>query len=327
MNSQKQIVVIGGGTGSFSLLQDLKKSYKHISAIVNMADNGGSTGLLRDEFGVLPPGDVRQCLVALSDAPEQLRELFNFRFPKNSSFSGHSFGNLFLSTVEMMTSDFNESVKMAQQVLQIRSLVIPVTLTSCNLVLNKNGKILKGEKAIGIEGFNGDKKPNLHLSPSPKINYLAESVIKKADLIVIAPGNLYRSLAPTLLVDGVGKSIRESNAKVVAVSNLVNKLNETDNFTVDDYISEIERFIGGPRVDVVLYNDTLPDKRLVKIYERKGEFLVNLKNPKKKRRYKLLGGNFISNKPFRQNPDDVLTKRSLIRHDGKLVAQALMRLR
>src|SRR5665213_528832 len=135
--SQPRIVVIGGGTGSFTLLSALKQHTPNLTALVTMADNGGSTGVLRDELGVLPPGDIRQCLVALSTAPEELRELFNYRFPEGT-FEGHSFGNLFLSAVERMTSDFNHAVRMAGDVLRIRGRVLPMTLQNCNLVLHSN---------------------------------------------------------------------------------------------------------------------------------------------------------------------------------------------
>src|SRR5579859_473717 len=127
-NPHPRIVVIGGGTGSFGVLSALKAHSKHITALVNMADNGGSSGVLRDELGVLPPGDVRQCLVALSTAPEELRSLFNYRFPEGT-LAGHSFGNLFLSAVERMTNNFEEGVRIASDVLRIKGRVLPITLT------------------------------------------------------------------------------------------------------------------------------------------------------------------------------------------------------
>ncbi len=131
-----KITLIGGGTGSYTLLQSLKSLTPNITALVNMADDGGSTGVLRDELGVLPPGDVRQCLVALSDAPQELRDLFNFRF-SGGSLDGHSFGNIFLSAVEKMTDNFEDSVRIAGDVLRIAGRVLPMTLDNCQLVMSK----------------------------------------------------------------------------------------------------------------------------------------------------------------------------------------------
>ena len=158
---EPKIVVIGGGTGSFTLLSALKNHTKNLTALVNMADDGGSTGVLRDELGVLPPGDVRQCLVALSDAPEEVRELFNFRFPRGT-FRGHSFGNLFLSAVEKMNKgDFNAAIHLAGDVLRITGRVLPITLDKCELICQLGKKKIKGQRRIDLTNFPPGTRPNL----------------------------------------------------------------------------------------------------------------------------------------------------------------------
>ena len=189
--NRPKIVVIGGGTGSFTLLSALKQHNVDLTALVNMADNGGSSGLLRDELGVLPPGDVRQCLVALSTAPEELRELFNYRFPEGT-FGGHSFGNLFISAVESMTSDFNDAIRIAGDVLRIQGRVLPMTLKDCNLVLEVGNKKIVGEYKIAYSDFDLQEKPKLSLTPKATITTESKQAIIDADLVVIAPGNLDR---------------------------------------------------------------------------------------------------------------------------------------
>ncbi len=325
--SEPKIVVIGGGTGSFTLLSALKNHTNNITALVNMADDGGSTGVLRDELGVLPPGDVRQCLVALSSAPEEVRELFNFRFPRGT-FRGHNFGNLFLSAVEKMNNgNFNEAVRVAGDVLQIHGSVLPITLDKCELVCKLGKKTVKGQRKIDLTTFQPGTKPRFSFKKSATINPEAEQAIIAADLIVIAPGGLYGSLAPALLVDGVGQALQVTKAKVVYVCNLVNKPNHTQDFAVHDYANEIERFTGQGTLDYVLYNDDTPSAALLKRYALDKEYPVNIDKRKLKRAtYESQNGSFLSHQHHKRDRSDSFIKRSLIRHDGEAVAEALLKL-
>lgn len=268
-----RIVVIGGGTGSFTLLSGLKNHSSHLTALVSMADDGGSTGLLRDELGVLPPGDVRQCLVALSRTP-RMRELFNYRFD-NGSLAGHAFGNLFLTALEKMTGSFGEAVEEAGRILDISGRVEPITLDKIRLVIEtSNGDITKGEFNGSQCNFHGHPHPQVRLEPAATINPRAREAICEADMIVIAPGGLYTSLAPALVVAGVSEAIRESKAKKIYVCNLVTKPGQTDGFSVSDYVSEIERFLDGGRLDYVIYNNRPPSEKLLKKYALDGEYPV-----------------------------------------------------
>lgn len=320
-----KIVVIGGGTGSFTLLQALRDMPCDITALVNMADDGGSTGMLRDELGVLPPGDVRQCLVALSEAPAQLRALFSFRFPEGS-LKGHSFGNLFLSAVEMMTEDFSEAVRMAGEVLRIKGRVLPMTTQNCQLALTRGASKIVGEHRIGQEHLGHKSHPELSLVPAATILPEAAEAIAAADLVVIAPGNLYASLAPALLVGGVAEALQASKAKVAFVCNLVNKQHHTDGFDIAEYADEIERFIGAPRLDYVLYNIDTPSKELLDKYAVEGEFPVAVNGSNlEQAHYNAIGGKFLSHVPPEATKHDVL-QRSLIRHDARQVAATLMSL-
>lgn len=323
-----KIVVIGGGTGSFTLLSGLKHYASDITAIVNMADDGGSTGQLRDELGVLPPGDVRQCLVALSDSP-RVRELFNYRF-EEGSFEGHAFGNLFLTALEKMTGSFAEAVDVADEVLNVRGRVVPVTLDNVHLIMRqRNANDIIGEYQIGSMKFDlGEERPKLELSPPAKINDDAKKAIEDADIVVIAPGNLYGSIAPALLVEGMKDALQHTNAQIVYVCNLVTKPGQTDGFKVHDFADEIERFIGAPVLDFVLYNTEQPGTELLEKYNRDKEFGVSYdKEELAKRHYKAKGHNLISTVvPKLKASDKIAHNRSFIRHNSDVIARQLMKL-
>lgn len=323
-----KIVVIGGGTGSFTLLSELKRYTHNLTALVNMADDGGSTGVLRDELGVLPAGDVRQCLVALSSSPK-VRELFNYRFDEGS-MKGHAFGNLFMAALEKMTGNFAEAVETASEVLRVRGSVYPITLDNVALELElSNGKSVKGEFEIAHTNFDKMTKPILRLDPIAHINPRAEEAILDADLVVIAPGNIYGSLAPALIVDGVSSALEATEAKKVYVCNLVTKPGQTDGFRVMDYVDEIERF-AGTKVDYVLYNNHRPAKALLEKYAHDDEFLVewDVKELAKKH-YRAVGKKFISSHIWQNknsSSDPIASVRSFIRHDADRVARELMRI-
>lgn len=323
-----KIAVIGGGTGSFTLLSHLKHYTRHISALVNMADDGGSTGVLRDELGALPPGDVRQCLVALSES-EKVRELFTYRF-ENGSMKGHAFGNLFLSALEKMTGSFPEAVETAGHVLNIVGEVHPITLDEVRLVLTEpDGERIEGEFHIAHTQFQRGVKPQLSLEPTSEINPDARAAILDADIVVIAPGNLYGSLAPALIVPGVSEAIRESSAKKIYICNLVTKPGQTDGYKVHDFADEIER-LGNFTLDYVLFNNQLPTAELLEKYAKEGEFAVEWDEAiLKERHYQYRGGDYISQEMTPTNTssaDPIASARSYIRHDSDAVARQLMRI-
>lgn len=322
------IVVIGGGTGSFTLLGALKEHTKNITAIVNMADDGGSTGVLRDELGVLPPGDIRQCLVALSESPQVLRELFNYRFPADTTFAGHSFGNLFLSAVEMMGSDFNEAVRLASEFLNITGRVLPITLSNCHLALKTTNGVMKGEYKIAHSNFDGrSDSPELWLEPEAEINPLAAEAIMSSDLVVIAPGNLYGSLVPALLVKGTAEALQATAAPVVYTCNLVNKPTQTQGFAVHDYVRELERFIGEGAIDVILYNTDEPSDEVLRAYALDGEYPVRIDEKELLALGRTaISGDFLAKYAGVRNKNDTFILRSLIRHDAQAIAGMLMQL-
>lgn len=324
-----KVAVIGGGTGSFTMLSALKKYTSQIAAIVSMADDGGSTGVLRDELGALPPGDVRQCLVALSDSPK-VRDLFQYRFD-TGTFGGHSFGNVLLTALEKITGDFSEAVETASEILRIRGMVIPATLDNIRLKMEwpEKSLVLHGERVIDSEYFKQDpRRAELSLTPSAKANPMAIAAIEQADIIVIAPGDLYTSLGALLVIDGVGEALAKTKAKVFYVANLVSKQGQTDGFTVSDHASEIERFTGTQFLDYVLYNEQKPTKEVAKRYKEEGGYVTkaDVNTLKKSSHYKAVGGNFLGKMATVNKADSLIQHRSLIRHDAKAVAKLIFEL-
>lgn len=322
---EPQITVIGGGTGSFALLSELKHHTNNLNAVINMADDGGSTGGLRDELGVLPPGDVRQALTALSNDSEDLREQFNYRF-ESGKLEGHSWGNLFLSGIEARTGSFSEAVRVASELLNIQGRVIPSTLDNVQLVASVDGQTIVGESKVGDVEFTKGANPVMSLEPPAAINPEAKDALQTSDLIVIAPGNLYQSLAPNLVVQGMGRVLAEAQAPVAYVGNLVNKPLHTAEFAIHDYASEIERFAGCTVLDYVLYNTDEPTPELLERYALDGEHPVRVdRQALDDAAYEAIGGNFLSYSHGEQNKNDAL-KRSFIRHDGASIAAKLIEL-
>lgn len=325
-NRHVNVVVIGGGTGSFTLLNSLKRHTDVLTALVSMADDGGSTGVLRDELGTLPPGDVRQCLVALSDSPK-LRDLFDYRFTEGT-FKGHAMGNVLLSAMEKMTGSFSDAVETAAEILRIKGRVIPVTLDNVRLKMEwpMVSVILNGERVIDAEYFEHDpRRATLSLVPQPVINPDAIVAIKNADLIIIAPGDMYTSLGALLVVDGIGEALVQATAPVMYVCNLVTKKGQTEGFTVSGHVDELERLAGGECIDYVVYNQQQPDAELAKRYEQEGAYLVGVDSDElQKRHYQAVGGDFLGVVATAHDGDSLPVTRSLIRHDAAAVARTVI---
>lgn len=323
----KKIVTIGGGTGSFVLLSGLKNYPVHLSAIVSMADDGGSTGVLRDELGVLPPGDIRQCLVALSDSSEKMRELMNYRFERGT-LKGHNFGNLLLSALEKINKGFLKGLEEASQILNVKGEVIPVTDSDVNLYMElKNGKVLNGEHQINVN-FEIEKRgiKKFYLNPKVKANKKAIQRIKEADMVIIGPGNLYCSILPNFLIGGISEAVRESKATVVFNCNLVNKKGHTEKFTLDDYVDVMNKYLGKERINFVTFNSLKPPKRLIKKYQRRREFLIPfIREARTKRSYKIILTPLLNTEAPKFSKADALAEhRAFIRHDPDKLAKTLM---
>ncbi|MCC6128028.1 MAG: YvcK family protein [Chlamydiae bacterium] len=315
----KKVVVIGGGTGNFTVLRGLKYYPLELTAVVSMADDGGSTGILRDELGVLPPGDVRQCLVALSNSSRLMRSLMNYRF-ENGGLGGHSFGNLLLSALEKVTGSFERAVEEAGRILYIKGKVIPVTTHQVRLkmILN-NRKVLEGEKEIYLSQEIDQGYKSIYLEPFAKVNTRVVEELKTADLLIIGPGGLYTSLIPNLLVDGMCQAIRSSPAKKVFILNLMNRKGQTTGFKTSHYLKELTQLLGQDVFDYMLINRQKPSEDLIDVYATEGDLVENDLDDERVVFADLLG------KLSEPTAKDLI-KRNLIRHDSKKLAQELVKI-
>lgn len=338
MARRKRIVCLGGGTGTFTVLSGLKHLPFDLSAIVTVADNGGSSGVLRDEFGVLPPGDMRQCIVALAKEDMLLRELFNYRFDRGS-LKGHSFGNLFLVALEQLHGDFNKAMEAAHDLLRIRGSVIPITLEKVHLeaALRKGKKISGVDELSRSDAFSQGKVRSLSLSPQASINPKARRAIEEADALVIGPGNLYLSIVPLFLVKGVKEAVRKSKGVKIYNCNVMTQRGHTDHFSVLDFARVLESYLGENVLDYVTFNTASPPAPLLRKYRAQGE-QVSFKElsrhcvrkgkawkPKDQERPLFVGADLLNKKEIQQAKGDLL-KRTFIRHHPHKLARFLSKI-
>ena len=263
LNRGPKIVAIGGGTGLSTMLKGIKKITNNITAVVTVGDDGGSSGKLREELGVLPPGDIRSCIAALADDEDLVAKLFQFRFKECSGLTGHSFGNLFLTAMCAITGDMVRAVKESSKVLSIRGRVLPSTLDDMRLVAEMDdGTIIKGESNIPESG----KKIKKLFSEPDNCKPLEDVIwaIHDADLIILGPGSLYTSVIPNLLIRDISKAVNESKAKKIYVCNIMTQPGETDGFKVSDHIKVLLQHAKYNKIiDAVLVNNDLPQELLV----------------------------------------------------------------
>ncbi len=251
----KKVVAIGGGTGLSNLLRGLKEYPLKITAIVAMTDDGASTGRLRRETGMLPPGDIRKCIAALAKNESDILDLFNFRFKKGFGISGHSMGNLFLSALTEQTGSFERAVEKASEILNIMGKVIPATLEDIHLGAEfVDGIRIMGQVKISQYGYKMRIK-ELFLSKDATANPRALDAIKKADIILVGPGSLFSSIFPSFLLRDFKKEFQESKAKKIYIANVSTERGETDDFKLSDHLNEVERYIG--EVDLALANNKM----------------------------------------------------------------------
>ncbi|MEL6603057.1 MAG: gluconeogenesis factor YvcK family protein [Cyanobacteria bacterium J06614_10] len=269
LNRGPRIVVIGGGTGLSTLLRGLKHYSANITAIVTVADDGGSSGRLRREMGGIPPGDIRNCLTALADEEKLLTELFQYRFEAGSGLSGHSFGNLFLSAMNEITGDWERAIAASSQVLAIRGRVLPSTLSDVKLWANlSDGRYIQGESNITKAGGNIDEIGCLPADP-PALPQAIEA-IKGADYIIVGPGSLYTSIIPNLLVPEIVDAIAARNVPRIYICNIMSEPGETQGYTVSKHIEAIDRACGRYLFDAVLVQKRLPSEAAIDRYLKEG---------------------------------------------------------
>ena len=273
-----KITALGGGSGLAVLLRGLKHRVAHrdqLTAVVTVSDDGGSSGRLRRELGVLPPGDIRNCIVALADDEDLLARLFQYRFPTGNGLSGHSFGNLFLTALTGVTGDFYQAILTAEHILSVRGRILPATLQDVRLRgAGRSGRVYEGESAVGT---SGERLAQLRLEPSAVPAFPpAVRAIEAADLLVLGPGSLYTSIIPNLLIPGIRGAIQRSRAPKVLVMNLMTQPGETDGMTALEHLEAIEQLAGPGLVDVVLLSEERPADPLLARYAESGSARIEV---------------------------------------------------
>ena len=312
LNHGPRIVAIGGGTGLSMLLGGIKNITNNITAIVSVGDDGGSSGRLREELDILPPGDIRHCMTALADDENLVNDLFKYRFSNGEGLEGHSFGNLFLTAMCAITGDMASAVKASANVLSIRGRVLPATLDDMKLAAEmEDGRIIHGES--NIPEAKG-KIIRLFSEPSD-CKALPEVIaaIRDAELIILGPGSLYTSVIPNLLIKEISEEISKTDAKKIYVCNIMTQPGETDGYSVCDHINALIKHANvNNLLDAVLVNDNLPTESFAK-YEAQGQYPVNLDTDKIKK----LGIDIYAKNLVEPNKD------GLIRHSSKRVAHSI----
>lgn len=309
------ITTIGGGTGTFNVLSGLGKNrHLNLAAIVSVADSGGSTGELRDEFGILPPGDIRRAIVALAEDTEVVRRLFEYRFKEGRSIAGHTVGNLLLTALSDITGDFERGIEELSEMFSVQGKVIPVTLDNVSLgVTLENGDRIVGETDIDIPKHNGDIPiREAFLLGGGRLNPRAREAIENSDYIIIGPGDLYTSLVPNLLCAGMVDALRTTRARIIYVCNVMTKYGETGGFAVEDFVRVLEQYLGEGRIDYLLVNSGELRPDLVAKYQAEGKSPVYLRDRDAliRRGIKLVERDFTSETDY-------------IRHDPRKLARTV----
>lgn len=329
-----KIVVIGGGTGTYTTLMGLKKYPLDISVIVTMMDSGGSNRVIRDEFGLLPTSDIRQAMVALASdkVDDLLRKLFTYRYSQGTGLNGMTFGNLFMLALTDILGSQSEAVEQTCRLLQVEGKIFPVTLDNSQLIARyDNGRQLLGEHQIDEPNQEFGDSKIIELDTIPKANANPEAVdtIKSADIIIFAPGDLYTSLLSNLVVSGIKDAINKSKAKKIYIMNLMTKYGQTNHFKASDYCFELSKYLNGHNPDYILINKDLKlSKELLERYrQEKAEPVKNDLNHSPENLFgtQVIVGDYLSGEVYENSKGDKL-KRSLVRHDPDKLAKAIYKI-
>lgn len=308
-----RIVVMGGGTGLSVMLRGLKEKPLDITAIVTVADDGGSSGILRQELQMPPPGDIRNVLTALADVEPSLSEMLKYRFPNGTGLAGHSLGNLILAAMTDITGDFVAGIRELSRVLAVRGRVLPAANQA--IVLNAemtDGTIVEGESAIPQAG---QRIKRVFLEPA-QVEALPEAVqaLQEADAILVGPGSLYTSIIPTLLVPKLAQAVKESDAVKIFVCNVMTQPGETDNYKVSDHLEAIQQHVGEHLFDYVIVNDGEIPPQVQDRYAEQGARAVHLDlDEVTKRGYKVIA-------------DSLVLFRTYLRHDAEKLSHHIYQL-
>ena len=307
-------MVIGGGTGLSVILRGLKKVSRNLSAIVTVADDGGGSGMLRDDYGILPPGDLRNCILALADEEDIMEKLLQYRFTEGR-LAGQNMGNLFIAALANLYGDFEMAVEKLHDILRIKGHVLPVTISNVTLCAQlKNGHTVRGESRIPEEVRRQNSPIDYVFLDPPDVNALprATDAILSADIVILGPGSLYSSIIPNLLVRGINSAIRSAGGMKILVCNVMTQPGETDGYTASMHVKAILDHAGRNAVDYVIVNSTPVPEDLKKKYAEAGAYPVIVDEDV----LKALGVGVIK--------ADLITNHDAIHHDPKKLAESVM---
>ncbi len=321
--SHKNIVVIGGGTGTQVAVSGLKKHDVNITAIISVADNGGSTGRLRDEFGFLPVGDLRQALAALAFDNEHdwIRRLLLYRFEKGSGLEGHNLGNLVLTALQDMAGSTPQALEIATQIFRLEGSILPITTDNIQLVIEyEDGTVEVGETTLDHK-HGGKRIVGIKASPRANLYHKAKTALMKADVIVIGPGDLYGSIAANLVIEGIKDTFAQTKATIISVGNLMTRYTQTHQLSGRDHLAVIEKMIGRSVDYIIMNNEPIP-KPILTHYESEHEFPVKDDFGTDSR---VIRAPIIRHVPVPKNIHDG-APRSYLRHDQTKLADTIMKL-
>lgn len=326
----KKVVVIGGGTGTFTVLSALANKGYSLSALLTMVDDGGSNRVLRDEFGLLPTSGIRLAMVALSSEPSLMRELFTYRFSKGKGISGMTFGNLFLAAVTDIVGSQEKAIDATSKLLSVKGEIIPISYGDVKLVAEfENGLRVVGEHEIDEPKHDGKLRiKKLFVEPSAQINPRAEEEILNADVIILGPGDFYTNTVANLIIEGVVPTIMKSKAKVIFITNLMTKFGEAYNYKITDFLNDLGKYLPLRRLDAILINsDTNYPESAIKKYAKEYSIPVedDLDELVLDKKTEIVRAPLVLKKELKPQEGDVL-KRSIIRHSRKKLGEELKKI-
>ena len=324
----KNVVVIGGGTGTFTVLSALRDFPYHLTALLTMVDDGGSNRVLRDEFGLLPTSGVRLAIVALSAKQSILRELFTYRYHKGTGISGMTFGNLFLAALSDITGSQEKAIEQTCELLSVKGNILPISYGDVRLIAKyEDGTEVEGEHYIDEPEHDGKLKiTHLYTKPNARISPKAKDAIRSADAIILGPGDFYTNTIANLVIDGVPEAIQKSSAQVIFVTNLMTKYGEAYNYTASDYLKDFEQYMPVERINTILVNsDTEFPKSALDKYKEEHSIPVidDLDSYSLSPTTRIVRVPILSREEVKPQKGDVL-RRSMIRHDPQKLAAALV---
>lgn len=324
----KKITVLGGGTGTYVVLTGLKDYLYDLGVVVTMMDSGGSTGRLRDQLGVLPPGDLRQCLVALSEAPLLWRSLFLYRF-ESGDLEGHNFGNVFLSALEKVTTNYDEVIETASYVLKTKGKVIPVTFAKTHICVEySNGLVVKEEGNIDKNYQEKNRVKHAFLEPDVDANPKALERIIQSDYLIVGPGDIYTTIVPALLVRGIKKAIMQSKASIIYIMNLMTKSGQTTDYNAYDHLNDVKQYMGR-LPDIVIINTGRIPTHIIEWYQSHHEHRVKDNLTTTLYQGRVIRKNVLDTQTHAKSQADKFVSplvRSILRHDSKKLAKVLQTL-